>query len=276
MVQINIWFTPRSRSTALVRCLSNIPDSKVFFENFLWAFYLGDEDSMYTKYRDQMGAQADSHVVPGYNTNSAIKQWTENTAKVKILKDFIFALNDRYEEVIEKDAVNIFLVRDPEYVFTSFLPTAKTYFYHISKRTHKDVTVFYGAILKGIQTVSKICTKPPIIIDGAQLSTKEGSINVVKAICERAGIEFTESLLTWKAIEGLDPNWVSPGPATTVNLMQGFFARANTSTCFEDSKERAVDLEALAKENAGMVEDIKACKPYYNQILSLPFVLKLD
>ena len=111
---------------------------------------------------------------------------------------------------------------------------------------------------------------------GAQLSTKEGSINVVKAICERAGIEFTEALLTWKAIEGLDPNWVSPGPATTVNLMQGFFARANTSTCFEDSKERAVDLEALAKENAGMVEDIKACKPYYNQILSLPFVLKLD
>ena len=44
MVQINIWFIPRTRSTALAKCLSNISDSKVFFENLVWAFYLGDED----------------------------------------------------------------------------------------------------------------------------------------------------------------------------------------------------------------------------------------
>ena len=46
MVHINIWFAPQSRSTALMRCLSNIPDSKVFFENFIWSYFLGDKDRL--------------------------------------------------------------------------------------------------------------------------------------------------------------------------------------------------------------------------------------
>jgi len=248
----------------------------VFFENLLWAFYLGDEDSLFTKYRDQVGAQAEQHVVPGYNTNSAIAQFRENKAKVKISKDFIFALNGRYEEFIEKDSVNIFLVRDPEYVFTSFLPTAQKHFYYIVKRSHKDLTVLYGAILQGIQKVTQMCDKPPVVIDGAQLSTKDGSTKVIKTISEKAGVEFSESFLSWEPCEGLDPKWISPGPASTVNVVQGFFARASTSTCFEDSKERVVDLEAIGKDHPEMVEDIKACKPYYHKIKSLPFLLQLD
>ena len=38
MVQVNFWFIPRSRSTALLRCLANIPGSKVLFEKFIWGY----------------------------------------------------------------------------------------------------------------------------------------------------------------------------------------------------------------------------------------------
>ena len=113
-------------------------------------------------------------------------------------------------------------------------------------------------------------------IPGAQLATKESSIKVVKAICEKAGIEFTESLLTWKATDdALDPNWVVPGPSANANMTQGFYARANTSTGFEDSKERFVDMEKMAEEDAQMAEDIKACKLIFQKIISLPYTLKL-
>ena len=102
----------------------------------------------------------------GFNTNSAIKQFQDSSAKVKISKDFIFALNGRYEEVIEKDSVNVFLVRDPANVFTSFLPTSNKYFHAVAKGTHKDLTVYYGAVLQGVEKVALMCSVPPMIVDG--------------------------------------------------------------------------------------------------------------
>ncbi|XP_075257081.1 uncharacterized protein LOC142349424 [Convolutriloba macropyga] len=276
MVQINIWFVPRSRSTALMRCLSNIPDSKVFFENFIWAYLLGDKDSMHTERPEDLGVVKNIATVPGVNTNSIIQQWTENQAKVKILKDLFFALKGRHEEVIEKDSVNIFLVRDPEYVFTSFLPTANKLYYYPVKSVFPDLRVFYECILDGIEAVTKLSSKQPLIIDGTQLSSKDGSAKVVKAICEKAGIEFTESLLTWKPTEFLDPTWTAPATLEASDVEQGFFARVNTTTSFADSKERVVDLEELAKEHPDMIEDIRLCKPIYQKIISMPYMLKLD
>ena len=166
MVQINIWFIPRSRSTALIRCLSQIPDSKVFFESFLWAFYLGDEDSIVVEHPELVQPQAKDHIVPGFNFKAVLKEFKETKAKVTILKDFTFALKGRNEEVIDKDAVNVFLCRDPKYVFSSFLGASQKYFYEITKQNHPDVTVHYKAMLQGIDYVSKNCSKHPIIIDG--------------------------------------------------------------------------------------------------------------
>ena len=105
-------------------------------------------------------------ISPGFNTNAVIKQMTECTSKVKIVKDFFFTIKGRYDEVIGKDSVNIFLVRDPRYVFTSVLPKSETSFYSAAKATHKDMSFYYQSMLEGIQVVTKLCTKPPAIIDG--------------------------------------------------------------------------------------------------------------
>ena len=37
MFNLNFWFVPRTRSTVMLRCLSNIPDSTIYFEKFCWA-----------------------------------------------------------------------------------------------------------------------------------------------------------------------------------------------------------------------------------------------
>ena len=55
---------------------------------------------------------------------------------------------------------------------------------------------------------------------GTQLSSKDGSAKVVKAICEKAGIEFTESLLTWKPTEFLDPTWTAPATLEASDVEQ--------------------------------------------------------
>ena len=116
---------------------------------------------------------------PGYNTDTVIKQWREHPAKVKILKDHFFGLKGRHEEVIEIDSVNIFLVRDPEYVFTSFLPTANQYFYYVASSGISDVRLFYESILDGIDVVTNMCSKPPLIIDGESRIVSEIDISSV-------------------------------------------------------------------------------------------------
>ena len=50
----------------------------------------------------------------------------------------------------------------------------------------------------------------------------------------------------------------------------------NASTSFADSEERAVDLDELAKDNPKMVEDIRACQPIYQKIISMPYIFKMD
>ena len=125
---------------------------------FYWSFF--------TERPDQLGVLKNIPIIPGFNTDTVIKQWREHPAKVKILKDHFFGLKGRHDEVIEKDSLNIFLVRDPEYVFTSFLPTSNQCFYDAASSALSDIGLFYDCMLDGIEVVSKICSKPPLIIDG--------------------------------------------------------------------------------------------------------------
>ena len=97
---------------------------------------------MYINNSEQLGEMASVPITPGYNTKTVIKQLQEDTSKEKIVKDFFYTMNGRYEEVIEKDSVNIFLVRDWRYVFTSFLPVSKTTFYSVAQLTEDDVSIF--------------------------------------------------------------------------------------------------------------------------------------
>ena len=120
--------------------------------------------------------------------------------------------------------------------------------------------------------ITKTFSKHSEVFSGSTLSTKEGSIKAVQTICHAAGVEFSETFLQWPATENeFNSDWMVPKPAVTVNQVLGFFTKAHSSTGFEDSKEREVDLEELAKTQPAMVEDIKLSQPFYQQIVSLPF-----
>ena len=99
------------------------------------------------------------------------------------------------------------------------------------------------------------------------LSSRESSIAAVKKICALLEVDFTEDYLSWEALDDFDPTWDVPYVAIPGNKVFGFFLRANNSTTFEDSKEREVDLEALAKEKpAAMIEDIKKAQEIYEEM----------
>ena len=166
MVYINIWYIPRSRSTVLTKCLSQISNCKVFFEPFLWASFLGDEDSAATNNPGSIPEAIKEHVVPGFNYKSVLKQFREYDAKVTILKDFIYNFDGRYEEIIDKDSLNVLLYSDPKYVLSSYLKECNQYVHEVLKEFIPDLTVSYTSMLECIEYVSQNCSKIPIIVDG--------------------------------------------------------------------------------------------------------------
>ena len=116
MVNLNFWFVPRSRSTVALRCLSNIPDSTTYFEKFTWArfaeecpYFLNDlvfEASNFET-RDQIVAQVKN-----------------NSKRYKILQDVSGMMKrEHYPIIINKESVNLFLIRHPALTLTSWVPT---------------------------------------------------------------------------------------------------------------------------------------------------------
>ena len=160
MVNVNFWFTPRSRSTALLRCLSNIPDSKIIFEKFTWLCVSEAAPETF----DLFGVGND----PTFTYENILEEWRAEPSKFKILKELNVAVKDEtLPEIADKDSVNIFLVRSPALTATSNMPSADiTYYDVISESEALDMPMVYQKMLDAIEFVKKNCEKPPLILPG--------------------------------------------------------------------------------------------------------------
>lgn len=261
MVNVNFWFTPRSRSTAMLRCLSNIPGSKVLFEKFCW--------SLVTDNAPDTIAMFGIEIDPSVTYEKILDEWRNTKCDFKIMKDLSIAVHEEDKaEILDEDSINIFIVRSPAHAATSYLPSAEISYYEIITSSGAfDFTMTYQNLLDTYLSAVKKCKKPPMIISGSVLCSKEKSIKALKKICELLEVEFSESMLTWESLDGFDPTWDVAYLAAASDSPLGFFIRANKSTCFEDSKEREVNMEEVRESNEQMADDIERCDKVYEEIL---------
>ena len=100
MVNVNIWFVGRSRSTALTRCVSNIPGTTIFHENLLAAHF------------EQHGGQAFKERSYEFGSASQIEvmeKYRKDKSKFRVLKEFPLVIQpDFYPDIVTADSVNIF------------------------------------------------------------------------------------------------------------------------------------------------------------------------
>ena len=214
-------------------------------------------------------AMFDIEIDPEYTYEKCLNDWRNTDCKIKIMKDLNIAVHDEdIPEIISEDSINIFLVRHPALAATSYLPNAEiTYFEIIDSSQAFDFTETFQKMLEGIKYAEKTCKKPPLVLSGDVLSSKEQSVKAVKKICELIEVEFSEDMLTWESREGFDPTWDVAYLANESNNPIGFFSRANQSTGFEDAKEREIDMKQIEDDNEAMAERIKSCEPVYEEIL---------
>ena len=172
-----MWSGPRNLSTALMRSFENREDTKVWDEPF-YAYYLKE-----TKKNHPLA----NEIINKYETNleKIIDLVTEEN-------DFIYFQKHMSHHIINKipinwitKGINCFLIRHPKEVLLSY----------IQKNDLIDSNdLGYPAQLRLFNYI-KTSNKKILVIDAKDLSEKPEII--LKKICKKINIPFTEKMLNW-------------------------------------------------------------------------------
>ena len=172
-----MWSGPRNLSTALMRSFENREDTKVWDEPF-YAYYLKE-----TKKNHPLA-------------NEIINKYEKNLEKIIDLvteeNDFIYFQKHMSHHIIKKipinwitKGINCFLIRHPKEVLLSY----------IQKNDLIDSNdLGYPAQLRLFNYI-KTSNKKILVIDAKDLSEKPEII--LKKICKKINIPFTEKMLNW-------------------------------------------------------------------------------
>ena len=172
-----MWSGPRNLSTALMRSFENRKDTKVWDEPF-YAYYLKE-----TKKNRPLA-------------NEIINKYEANLDKIIDLvtaeKDFIYFQKHMSHHIIKKipinwitKGINCFLIRHPKEVLLSY----------IQKNDLIDSNdLGYPTQLRLFNYI-KTSNKKILVIDAKDLSEKPEII--LKKICKKINIPFTEKMLNW-------------------------------------------------------------------------------
>ena len=162
MVIVNLWFIPRSRSTALLRCLSNIPGSKVFFEKLTFCDFVNNFPHIFEE-----GKVSDDQPLETYE--DVLKAVLNNSSPIKIVKDIAGTLKtDDYPKLMTKESVNIFAFRHPALVETSVITGHAIPYFEVNKRAGFPVKMneAYESMLEMIKYVKQNCDHEPVVLPG--------------------------------------------------------------------------------------------------------------
>lgn len=233
-LRIAMWSGPRNISTAMMRAWENRPDCVVSDEP-LYAAYLaatgldhpGRDEVIAAGETDwRKVAAAMTGPVPGGRALWYQKHMSHHLLPGMAL-DWVFGLQ------------NVFLVRDPSEVVSSYLKSRATV-------TPDDIGLPQQGVL-----FDRLCDRlgeaPPVIDAGDFLQAPEAHL---RALCTRLGIGFSERMLAWP-----------PGPRDSDGIWAPHWYDAVwKSTGFEPwrARETALSGPALAVADA--------CRPVYERL----------
>jgi hypothetical protein len=231
-LRIAMWSGPRNISTAMMRAWENRGDCAVSDEP-LYAHYLAETRSDHPG-RDEVVASGETDwrkvasalvgLVPDGRSIWYQKHMSHHLLP-HIAHDWIHALT------------NVFLIRDPDEVVSSYLRTRDTV-------TPDDIGIPQERRLFD-EIAERNGAAPPVVDADEFLRAPEAQL---RALCAKLGLEFTERMLSWPA-----------GPRDSDGVWAPYWYHAVwKSTGFEEPRERA---SARLDGEAKRVSD--ACRDDY-------------
>lgn len=233
-VRIAMWSGPRNLSTAMMRAWENRGDTAVWDEPF-YACYLAATGA------DHPGAD---EVIAAGETDwrRVVRRLTGAVPDGQPLffqKHMTHHLLPDMGRAWTGEVVNCFLIRDPREVIASYAQVRETV-------TADDVGMLQQAGI--FDFVAGGRGHPPLVVDARDLL--ENPAGMLRALCERIGIEFSGRMLSWPS-----------GPRASDGVWaRHWYGSVYRSTGFEPYVSKAHRLPTRLEPLAA------ACEPHYRRL----------
>ena len=290
------WGMARSLSTVFEKCMSFVDGSQIINEPYNSAMVIGPEGMMSVsqqqkgneitqaidkKLLDKIDEKQDGDAT-GWDDSLCTYQWVKDTLegnfhgkKLVFAKDLVTGIHGKYE-YLPKGYDHTFMIRNPLKVSISQRKLISKMLPPGTPLDQFDLSMFpfwknfpgfgFGELLQLIEHLQKIgeIKGDPIIIDADDLQNHPESI--LKQYCEKTGIPFSKSLLSWEAGDGcVKRNWMASQSVLSGNQFMDYFAAAFASTGFEPAK----DPPPASSLTPDVFKVAEICEPFYKKMYEM-------
>lgn len=230
-----MWSGPRNISTAMMRSWENREDTVVIDEP-LYGPYLYKTQNKHPMFTEIIKSQ-------GHDEDRIIADLTQqdlpNNSSIYYQKHMSHHILEGMDVSWIKQLTNVFLIRDPRYVLSSYL------------RKHNNPTpenLGYPQQLMLFNYVKENLGYTPIVMESKDIL--KNPEEMMKLLCEKLTIPFDNSMLTWpKGYRDSDGIWAPH-----------WYNRVIESTGFSKYKPKDINLDSKTELIT------KKCMPYYLEL----------
>jgi hypothetical protein len=260
-----------------MRCLTNRPKTKGYFEPFSYSFYCGPDRVTYEHYeefKDLYDVWPSDNELTIENILNRIEKDRQAGFDV-VVKDFGWFIY-KHMDKLPQDAKHVFLVRDPVLLgFSTLNILMNSTNENKSQRFLDFVHKVYG--MNGLIYSSLLDMYKHFHSKGQRvilLDTREFTsepLEAIKSICEFTDVEFSEDMLTWKPMkEYVYPdNWVYPEALVTFDRIFNWLGMALNSSGLEPAPEHEVGDMPWQLVPPQMLQMLQIQQKYYDAIKTL-------
>ena len=287
--KVMIISTPRSVSTALLKCMSCIDGSLAFLEPYLINTWFGKDREFQGPYDGLINPEEFTGVIEkiqatnidyGYDANESSYAWCKKELekeypekRLVICKEVCYGIHINHRADLPNGYRYLFLIRNPLLVFPSWkkmhqkvlqLPLQDLPF---TKWTESMIPQYKGSIYKQMcdlfDFVKKNRDPSPIVIDAEDLLSNPARI--MKACFKEIDMPYDDSILQWDASDAITRQWVVATSSLQVSEVTGMYRNAFNSSQFLAPK-KLPNKEDLTEDEVQYAQD---GMPYYEQLYGL-------
>ena len=284
--RVMLWSCPRSRSTAVLRSISNVQGGVCYCEPYMTAFLLGPES--------KVPSAADPNSpedLPGsdlaYDSSIATFAWVKqtleathpNTTRLIFVKDFAFCLGGKMER-LPRGYRHTFLIRNPRQVVPSWIECNKEFRPPNAppgtdgmdewNRCQMGKHAGYDDLLGVYEYIRENIDPRPFVMDADDLVSQPES--VMRAYCEAAGISFTKTLVEWEDTGmAINAKWIACRQILR-DFQFNYHLNINLSSKFMKSQDLFKPPRPESSLSPEVLEYIQGCMPFYEKLYDKRFV----
>ncbi|XP_071947135.1 uncharacterized protein [Antedon mediterranea] len=250
--RIMMWSTPRCVSTAIERSILTLKEAEVFNEMYSAAFHFGPSSSHFPMNYLPLS--------PGFSYEFVKSELEEEYPGKSVLfgKDFAYALRGNMS-LLPSGFIHTFLIRNPREVVVSNDSIIKNSLFlnltGYSMDKQFDGMILFKEMWDLYVYARDTLHQNPIVIDADDFLKDPEAM--MKLYCDKTGIPFRKTMLTWRPTNVWRINWHSSYALSLAGWLLGYYGKSLTSTGFQQVKKpkRKLDLNSIGDKSLKAIDD---------------------